>query len=173
MNQTEYLNKSQSLAQNLENFIASYLEETSLQKFTVAGFVPMKREPVWFDNFSLMTQKGILSLPRIDGPSQMSFIQSDWKDLVEKNINWKTELKGKNTESFDLILVPGIAFGQNGERLGRGKGFYDRFLESSKALKIGICFEEQIIENVPTEKWDINMDYIITNQRLIKCKGDK
>lgn len=64
--------------------------------------------------------------------------------------------------SFDLIIVPGMAFDRNGNRLGRGKGFYDRFLCQHKDVKkIGICYEFQIVDEVPTEPTDIVMDEII------------
>lgn len=60
------------------------------------------------------------------------------------------------------ILVPGVAFDLEGARLGRGKGFYDRYLEDKPALRIGIAWSEQIVEKVPVESHDCHMDYLIT-----------
>ena len=66
--------------------------------------------------------------------------------------------------TIDVIIVPGVAFDNQGNRLGRGKGYYDRFLKKIPATKkIGICFDFQMIEQIPTEKNDIPMDDIITN----------
>jgi len=63
------------------------------------------------------------------------------------------------------ILVPGLAFAPGGERLGRGAGFYDRFLKNyPEALRIGIAFEEQITENLPSEAWDEKVDVILTDR---------
>ena len=63
---------------------------------------------------------------------------------------------------IDVVIVPGIAFDQNGNRLGRGKGYYDRLLPKlSKAYKIGICFPYQLVAEVPTEPTDIQMDSVI------------
>lgn len=65
--------------------------------------------------------------------------------------------------SIDLIIVPGVAFDCKGNRLGRGKGFYDRLLpQISSAYKVGICFPYQLVKEVPAEVFDIRMDEIIT-----------
>lgn len=64
----------------------------------------------------------------------------------------------------DWLFIPGVGFGFNGSRLGRGKGFYDRYLEDSKALRIGVCWSEQIIEELPVESHDCHMDFIITEK---------
>lgn len=66
--------------------------------------------------------------------------------------------------SIDLAVVPGVAFDMQGNRMGRGKGCYDRLLARMKnagVYKIGICFPFQIVENVPTEPHDIPMDEIL------------
>ena len=67
------------------------------------------------------------------------------------------------TDDFDLIIVPGVAFDRNGNRLGRGKGYYDRFLCHHMDVKrIGICFDFQLVDEVPSEPFDIRMDEVIT-----------
>lgn len=64
---------------------------------------------------------------------------------------------------IDFIAVPGVAFDREGNRLGRGKGYYDRLLPRiPSAFKAGICFPFQLIDQVPTEPFDICMDIIIT-----------
>ncbi len=65
--------------------------------------------------------------------------------------------------SIDFVAVPGVAFDRQGNRLGRGKGYYDRLLPRiPSAYKAGICFPYQMVEEVPTEPSDIPMDSIIT-----------
>ena len=67
------------------------------------------------------------------------------------------------TGSFDLIVVPGVAFDRNGNRIGRGKGYYDRFLcQHLDVKRIGICFDFQLVDEVPAEPFDIRMDEVIT-----------
>lgn len=69
---------------------------------------------------------------------------------------------------IDFIAVPGVAFDRNGNRLGRGKGYYDRLLPRiPSAYKAGICFPFQLVEEVPAEPFDIRMDEIITQSKLI------
>ena len=65
---------------------------------------------------------------------------------------------------IQVALIPGMAFDADGNRLGRGKGYYDRFLPKLKnAKKIGICFDFQILEQVPTEKHDARVEKVITS----------
>lgn len=72
-------------------------------------------------------------------------------------------------DSIDLAIIPGVAFDKSLNRLGFGKGFYDRFLPNLKkqCLKIGIAFEIQIADFVPVSEYDIKMDMIITEKRII------
>ena len=66
-------------------------------------------------------------------------------------------------EEIDLIIVPGVAFDKKNNRLGRGKAYYDKLLKESKASKVGVCFDFQYLDEVPTDKHDIKMDTIIYN----------
>jgi 5-formyltetrahydrofolate cyclo-ligase len=65
-------------------------------------------------------------------------------------------------EKIDLIIVPGIAFDKTNNRLGRGKAYYDKLLKSTKAKKIGVCFDFQLLDAVPVDKHDIKMDLVIS-----------
>ena len=63
---------------------------------------------------------------------------------------------------IDLIVVPGVAFDNNRNRLGRGKGYYDRFLvKHPNTYRLGVCFKFQIVPEVPTEPFDFPMDEVI------------
>ncbi|MCD8089478.1 MAG: 5-formyltetrahydrofolate cyclo-ligase [Clostridiales bacterium] len=62
-----------------------------------------------------------------------------------------------------IIIVPGVAFSRDSFRMGCGGGYYDRYLSRYGFMcKIGICFAEQICENIPTDEYDIRMDKVIT-----------
>lgn len=64
--------------------------------------------------------------------------------------------------SIDLVLVPGMAFDGRGHRLGRGKGYYDRFLSRlPRAFKLGVCFPYQLLEAVPTDSFDCQVDSVL------------
>ena len=72
---------------------------------------------------------------------------------------------------IDLVVVPGIAFDRRGYRLGRGKGFYDRFLAQKdlRALRVALCFQEQVLpQNLPIEPHDVPMNMIVTDETVIR-----
>ena len=64
---------------------------------------------------------------------------------------------------IDLILVPGVAFDKSGNRLGRGKGYYDKVLKQTGAYKLGVCFDFQLVERVPVEPHDVKMDRVVAS----------
>ena len=70
-------------------------------------------------------------------------------------------------ELIDLVLVPGVGFDERGYRLGFGKGYYDRFLGSCRAFRIGLAFEAQLTAVLPTGAWDIPVDCIVTEKRFL------
>lgn len=73
---------------------------------------------------------------------------------------------------LDLIVVPGLGFDARGRRLGRGKGFYDRLLaEAGGIVKCGICFDEQLLPEIPAEPHDVAVDFIATPSRWLDCRG--
>ena len=64
---------------------------------------------------------------------------------------------------FDVAVIPGMAFDADGHRLGRGKGYYDRFLPLiPRAYKIGLCFPWPLVDEVPSDAHDIMMDGVIS-----------
>jgi len=69
----------------------------------------------------------------------------------------------KNT-AIDLYIIPGVAFDKQGNRLGRGGGFYDKLLFGKNSFKIGLAFEIQIVDTVPHEAHDIPMDFVVTER---------
>ncbi|HXK44476.1 MAG TPA: 5-formyltetrahydrofolate cyclo-ligase [bacterium] len=71
---------------------------------------------------------------------------------------------------IELMIVPGLAFDKQCNRLGRGKGFYDRFLAKCNAVKIGLAFDFQVLEQIPAGDNDVPMDIIITETRVIRNK---
>ena len=66
--------------------------------------------------------------------------------------------------SIALCIIPGLAFDKSGGRMGRGKGFYDRFLPKTHGYKMGICFPWQIVPKIDCAPWDIPMDEVVSCQ---------
>lgn len=72
---------------------------------------------------------------------------------------------------FDLVLVPGVAFDLEGNRLGRGHGFYDRILEGVSGIKCGVAYDFQLLEKIPREPHDVKVNFIFTPNRGVKRKN--
>jgi len=72
---------------------------------------------------------------------------------------------GVEAKELDVVIVPGLAFDSKNNRLGRGKGFYDRFLEKCgpNVRKIGLAFSFQVFPTIPTEGHDVPMDLVLTD----------
>lgn len=68
---------------------------------------------------------------------------------------------------IDLVMVPGVAFDRTLNRLGRGKGFYDRLLPKIKAPKAAICFDFQVFDNIPASRGDIKMNMIVCQNEIV------
>jgi 5-formyltetrahydrofolate cyclo-ligase len=94
----------------------------------------------------------------------------DTKKDLEKGVYGIYQPKSKEDNiiplaDIEIVIVPGVAFDKEKNRLGRGKGYYDNFLGklSKKAVTIGICFDFQIVENVPTDHFDLPVHHVISN----------
>jgi 5-formyltetrahydrofolate cyclo-ligase len=82
----------------------------------------------------------------------------------------KNYIKEVSIESIDLIIVPGVVFDRNGNRIGHGMGYYDRLLKKSHNIpRIGLAFEFQIVKKIEAEEHDERIDMIITEDRIINC----
>ena len=75
-------------------------------------------------------------------------------------------------EEIDLVVTPAVAYDKNGNRLGRGGGYFDRFFSSERlqASKCGFGFSEQVIESVPVTEHDQSVDLLVTDEGVINCK---
>ncbi len=77
------------------------------------------------------------------------------------------KVKEIEISQIDLILVPMAAADRTGNRLGYGKGFYDRFLNKANAMKVGLVFSEFLYDEIPTESFDEKLDIIVTDKEVI------
>lgn len=73
-------------------------------------------------------------------------------------------------EEVELIVVPAVAYDRKGNRLGRGKGFYDRLLARTKAVKIGVGYDFQLVDEIEVEPHDVPVDIVITQTHYIVTK---
>lgn len=96
------------------------------------------------------------------------YCESGYAGLTEP----RAELAEIAVSEIDCFLIPGVAFDTAGYRMGYGKGFYDRALEHAKpdVLKVGISYEELLVEKLPTEAHDVPMNFILTPRRRLDFK---
>ena len=161
----EYHDKSEKLSLNLCSLLTrlSAIQNT----FTLGVFSPLEDEPNW--HCKLKAYESNLAFPSTDEYGEMIFVKSRFDELVKTvkfGIKLMTPRKKGCAVTPDILIIPGLGFSENGERLGRGKGYYDKYLKSFIGIKIGICFEDMVVLNLPTEPHDIDMDYVVTDGKI-------
>ena len=111
-----------------------------------------------------------IALPVIHG-NDICFHAFTGKENMKKGVFEIQEPTSVDTiphDNIDLFIVPGVAFDRNCNRIGRGKGYYDRYLTGINKPMIGICFDFQLIDSIPTEKHDVKMTMVITEKETLK-----
>ena len=136
-----------------------------LKASSVVAYYSLPDEVDTHDFLEKWRERKQLFLPKVEGQSLslhpylgMPFMQSGAFGIMEPSTPAVA-----NADAMDLIIVPGMAFTADGKRLGRGKGFYDRFLAGLPPHKyiIGLAFPFQMVENMPTEPTDVQMNRVI------------
>lgn len=132
---------------------------------TICAFCAISGEPDILDPWPIDKR---IALPRVQG-DEMSFHWISGRDeLVPGRFGiWEPSPEASPAGfSFDLILVPGMAFDRRGGRLGRGRGYYDRFLASASGFLAGICFDDQLVPEVPCDSHDVRMNEVVTPSEI-------
>lgn len=144
----------------------------------IMAFLPLPHEPDLAPLLASLLSSGVrLALPRVEWSSKAmgAFEVRDLDRDVTPGRHGLLEPGGGcaavETGAIDAILIPGVAFDPTGTRLGRGGGFYDRFLAAPglRAIRIGVCFELQIVDEVVREAHDAVMDLVVTEARVIRA----
>lgn len=72
--------------------------------------------------------------------------------------------------AMDLVIVPAVAYDRNGNRVGRGKGFYDRLLPECRAMKIGVAYDFQLVDEIDAEEHDVRVDMVVTQTQTLRVR---
>ena len=155
------------------NQIVKILKKEKTNKKIIGGYYPVNFE---VDDLLLLKKfeknKFIISLPVIKKNFQMNFYKWSFFDPLKINKYGIPEPQTKNLVYPDILLIPIVAFDKNLNRLGYGGGYYDRFIErvsrKKKIIKIGLAISSQKIKKIPINKHDQKLDYIITNENIVK-----
>lgn len=109
-------------------------------------------------------------LPRVNGVN-LDILPFDRSTLKLGSFHIE-EPQGDDVVSIDcieMIVIPGVAYDRNGNRLGRGKGYYDRLMASTRARKVGVAYDFQLVdEDIPVDSHDVPVDIVITESRFVK-----
>ncbi len=158
-------------SQIIQNKVADRLKKMS---GPCAAFMPLGSEPQI--NWSGLSQNIQWCFPFISGTSssnkELSFMMS--ATSFEKNsLGFLEPKNGEVIKTSDIrgFIVPGIAFDLNGNRLGRGQGYYDRTLKNFKGFVYGVCFHTALKDQVPTEEHDLKCHLIMTEKQSIVIEG--
>lgn len=142
------------------------LTSHSNETLTVGVFSPIPGEVRWFEKLHEVPNVEF-AVAHIISQTDMEFHPMDIELIRSGKIGFKIAQEHLNISVIpQVMLVPGLAFSPNCERLGRGKGYYDRFLAAYQGLKIGVCFEEQIFEKLVVDMYDVEMNLVITDENI-------
>jgi len=178
----ELRKQSRQILQSLsvtEKNKASQQIETLLQDFIKnqtgywACFRPLPDEVQI--NWSHLVTKVRWVYPKLISSTEMQFMHSthprfvrnEWgveepvEDEMKSEVQWisRSELQG--------LFIPGLAFTASGVRLGRGKGYYDRYLKDFSGLRIGVCFSRQLFSQLPQDESDVGMTHVLSENGWI------
>lgn len=157
---------SRKLSENLKVFLTSLNSKTDIiTNNLLGGFLPLSDELDW--QLLLKDTSWQPCIPSLDDNGSMEFYKISWKLLSKAfaQVKWAGKFPMVKPE---VIIVPGLMFDKKGGRLGRGMGCFDKYLALNKALKIGVCSEEQITEKLTLESHDVLMDVVITDQNIYR-----
>lgn len=135
----------------------SYLDEVETQSL-ISGF---------------LEQNLSLAVPKIMDKTEMLAIPlTDLSELEPDKMGILTPKSSLAvSDSFEIAITPGLGFTEKGDRLGYGRGYYDRWFAKNKVkTKIGVAFELQIVDELPVEETDMPLDILVTEKRIIDLR---
>ncbi len=160
-------NLSQSDREEYSKIICDKLidlvEKTNVK--IIMSYQPIQKEVDmnWFNQY--IEEKDIqICYPRIVGDDLIAISSKEF-DLDQYGIRQPVNGITIDKQDIELVIIPLIGFDENLNRLGRGKGYYDRFLENTRALKVAVAYEIQKQDLIITNEQDIKMDVILTQEK--------
>lgn len=128
----------------------------------VMAFVGMRTEPDTDPLFARLAAEGRhLVLPRVED-GRLAVVSADGPMSVSRFGVHEPQGPALDPAVVDFVVVPGLAFTPDGRRLGYGAGFYDRFLPTVEAPNAGVCFAEQLLDDLPCEPHDVRVQRVVS-----------
>jgi 5-formyltetrahydrofolate cyclo-ligase len=167
MNQQDRETLSLKTASRLLNLLEQ------LSSSSIGVYSPMSDEVIWHQGLNLeqLNQKRWLYPANVEG--KMAFYRACQSELVSRPSDFGVEIpvppQGLKAETPEALIIPALAYDQLGYRLGRGGGFYDRYLETYQGVTIGVCFDDLLLsDNLPSEKHDQKVSMVVTEVRILR-----
>lgn len=159
------------------------LPETRLAR-TVAGFVSTRSEIDTDPLLGLLRRRGVkVVLPRVSTgllPPRLRFHRAKRSELVFGIFGLlepRPDAPEVAAHEIDLFMVPGLAFDRRGTRVGYGGGYYDEVAayvrahpDATNAKFVGFGFDFQLVDACPTGEWDVPLDCVVTDERIVRCQ---
>lgn len=161
-----------------KNFFANY-RSIIPNNVTIGAYIPIEKEYNIFPILEELEKRGHkIAIPFMKNDNDLEFSYwSSGEELENSKIFSKIrEPRHKNIASnLEIVIVPLIGCDSECNRLGRGKGIYDKKIQQLLNLKLntillGLCYDEQIIEKVPIESHDKKLNYIISEKKIFRSK---
>lgn len=157
---------SEDRARWSEDICHRLASDTRIKKATcILAFYPLKDEVNILPLVDMLRKEGkTILMPVVVSDSELAVRIYDGDRNMEQGVLGTSHPLGEDYSDYnkiDVALVPGQAFDRERHRLGRGKGYYDRFLEKlPNAYTIGVCFPYQVVDSVPHDSHDITIDHV-------------
>ncbi|MEI7618339.1 MAG: 5-formyltetrahydrofolate cyclo-ligase [Actinomycetota bacterium] len=153
--------------QRLWDAVVGSLPSSRFNGLNVLAFVGVASEPNTESLLQMLGRLGaVVYVPRVEGEVMVA-VRCDRATPLEPGAYGIPSPVGEPTDAqiIDLVIVPGLAFTRDGQRLGQGGGYYDRYLPLLRpdCVTIGVCFEEQIVHAVPGETHDQRVSLVVTD----------
>lgn len=174
--------RAEMAARAVERFLE--LPEVKLAR-TVGGFVSTRSEIDTEPLLGVLRRRGVeVVLPRVSTgliPPRLRFHRASGREELVFGIFGLLEPSQDAHEvpvhEIDLFLVPGLAFDRRGTRVGYGGGYYDELMayvrahpDATNARFVGLAFDVQVVDVCPSGEWDVPLDAIVTDERVIRCQ---
>ena len=166
----------QRLARSLDACKNIISQPQYLHADTIMAYLPMPTEVdttylilrAWEEGKQVVVPKVVWKQHRII-PVEIDTLDSE-QIALNRNVPEPAEGMPIPPSEIDLVVVPGLGFDRNGFRLGRGGGFYDRFLSDADlhARLCGLAFQEQIVDEIPREEHDMKVGLVCTDKRVYR-----
>ena len=166
--------RKQTSSQNLDinfHYILKILKKEKVKGKIIGGYYPFNYE---INAMKILNkfekQNYIITLPKIKKNFQMDFFYWSTQDPLLINRYGIPEPISDKVIYPSILLVPLVAYDKNFNRIGYGGGFYDRYINKVKKIKkiitIGLAYSFQKVKKVPINRYDIKLDYIVTNKKI-------